>query len=231
MARRVAAPETTAAARAARTVPPSLDTDCAEASPARLWRLSHAQYDNTVAALLGTAKRSAATFEPEGSGTGFTNGSDVAFVSPLLAEQYMETAEALAAEAVEDLDSLLPCGTGDAEDRECVSDFIEKFGGEAFRRPLDAEQRELYLELYDGSPNADGVEAVIAAMLSRRIFFIALSWAAKASGATASVRTPSNSRRRCHICSGTDRRMRRCWQPPKEAPSMGPRASRRSFRA
>lgn len=144
--------------------------ECAgeSALPSRVWRLSHAQYDNTVHDLLGDTTAPARSFEPEASGTGFENGAHVGFVSETLAEQYMRTAESLAATAVANLDALLPCAPADPGDRACVGDFVASFGRRAFRRPLDAEQTAMYMALYDEgaavSPEL-GVEIVISAML------------------------------------------------------------------
>ncbi|MCA9581105.1 MAG: DUF1592 domain-containing protein, partial [Myxococcales bacterium] len=143
---------------------------CAEAGPARLWRLSHTQYANTVAELLGERDGLGDDFEPQASGTGFVNGAAVAFVSPLLAEQYRDAAELLAADAVKDLSSLLPCEPADAADRGCVEDFVADFGRRALRRPLTSEQQELYLSLYDTFPGVEGVQAIVEAMLQSPYF-------------------------------------------------------------
>jgi hypothetical protein len=145
--------------------PPSLATE------ARLWRLSHLQYDRTVLDLLDDGSQPATAFEPEASGTGFAGGADVAYVSTRLAEQYMHAAESLVERA--DVEALLPCSPPDAADTACVQSFIASFGKRAFRQPLSAEQEELYFSLYTkGSPisGEHGLRLVLEAMLQSPYF-------------------------------------------------------------
>jgi len=141
---------------------------CESVSPTRVWRLSHAQYDRTIADLLGDTSEPARGFEPQASGTGFRNGSDVGFVSETLAEQYMHASEAIAERAVASLDTLLPCTPADPGDRGCVRDLISAFGRRAFRKPITTEQIEMYLGLYDEGARTSaelGVQIVLEAML------------------------------------------------------------------
>ena len=143
-------------------------TSCEGGTAARLWRLTHAQYDNTVRDLLGLDARAQASFEPQSSGTGFRGGADTGYVSETLAEQYLIAAERLAGEAVLDLDALLPCSPADPDDRACVAAFVDDFGHRAFRKPLTDEQRAIYMGLYDegaASGGAVAIEMALAAML------------------------------------------------------------------
>ena len=85
---------------------------CAEAPRSTLRRLTRTEYNNTVRDLLGTSLAPADGFPPEEVTGGFNNNATVLTVSPLLAEKYMEAAEALAAEAVQKLPALLPVRSG-----------------------------------------------------------------------------------------------------------------------
>jgi len=133
----------------------------------RLWRLTHAQYDRTVRALLGLEAAPGEGFAPDEVVDGFDNDADALAVDPLLADQYRAAAEALAYQA--DLDPLLPCeGTEDTEDTACAAAFIEDFGLRAFRRPLSPADIERYLDVWalaasDGFD--EGARWVIIAML------------------------------------------------------------------
>ena len=143
-------------------------TTCEGGTGARLWRLTHAQYDNTVRDLLGLDANAQRAFEPQSSGTGFRGGADTGYVSETLAEQYLIAAERLAGEAVADADALLPCSPGDPNDRACVARFVDDFGHRVFRKPLTDAQREIYMGLYDegaASGGAVGLEMALAAML------------------------------------------------------------------
>lgn len=164
--------------------------ECEGSTGARLWRLSHAQYDNTVRDLLGTAERLGAGFEPETSGTGFRNGADVGFVSATLAGQYMNAAQTHAETAVQNLDALLPCTPADPADEACVRNFIDQFGARAFRQPLTDRQKTLYLGVYsEGAKVAPefGVQLVVEAMLQSPYFLYRFELGAPAGGATPSL--------------------------------------------
>jgi len=109
--------------------------------PSPLRRLTHREYDNTVRQLLGDTSDPAKTFAPEEEAFGFDNSAEARGVTPLLAEQYMNAAEQLAAHAAPNLSKLMGCdpaatGTGDS----CVSQFIQSFGKRAFRRPVQPDE-------------------------------------------------------------------------------------------
>ncbi|MBK7862552.1 MAG: DUF1588 domain-containing protein [Archangiaceae bacterium] len=147
-------------------------TNCESAvPPARLWRLSHAQYDLTVQALLGTTDAPAESFELQAAGSGFQNGADTSYVSANLAQQYFAAAEGLAAAAMRAPAKVLPCTPASPADTACVKRFIDAFGRQVFREPLDAARAATYFSLYQSaSTPARGVELVIAAMLQSPYF-------------------------------------------------------------
>ena len=98
---------------------------------------------------------------------GFAINSE-APVSHLQVDQYMRAAQRVAELAAEaHADAWLACG---AEDATCVDAFVEEVGLRVHRRPLDAEQRELYQALFalgvsDGS-TTQAVALVLETMLA-----------------------------------------------------------------
>ena len=141
-------------------------TDPVSLIPARIRRLTNAEYDASVSALLGTSDAPAERFAPDARQNGFTV-NDAQRVDPVLAKQLVSAAEALAAEARQNFDTLAPCDGGDPES--CAQSFIANFGAEVYRRPLVIEEAEGLLEVYRaGALDAtyeDGIELVIRALL------------------------------------------------------------------
>jgi hypothetical protein len=146
--------------------PISCDMTVPGAAPIRL--LTHVQYDNTVADLLGDTTGPSASFPAENEVGGFRNNVASNHVNPRLVESYQSAAEALAAKAVaERLDELAPCADS-AGNAACGHDFIVAFGERAFRRPLEAAEATIFDDLFaatlpQGYPKA--IELVLRAML------------------------------------------------------------------
>jgi hypothetical protein len=136
-----------------------------DVGPSPLRRLSHVEYNNAIADLLGDKSQPANAF-PEDSQDGlFKNTASGQSVPPLLAEGYLNTAAQLAGRA--NVGTLLGCDMAAAN---CVSDFIQKFGRRAFRRPLDQGERDRLQQVFDKARTAanaeTGVRAVVAAILA-----------------------------------------------------------------
>jgi hypothetical protein len=137
-------------------------------APAAL--LTRAQYDNTVADLLGdTTTRPSSAFPPENQVDGFNNNIAAHQTNPLLVEKYLEAAEKLAAAAVGGaLERVAPCSAG-SDQRQCGRAFVRTFGQRAFRRPLTSVELQIFDGLFDRSFDASGyafgVELVLTAML------------------------------------------------------------------
>lgn len=115
-----------------------------EPTPALVRRLTHIEYDNTVADLLGDTTAPASDFTSDIAQNGFTNTAAALTVSPTLVEQYMIAAEELSRAATTDLVGLLGCDADVSGEQACVEPFVRDFGKRAWRRPLDdAEQARL----------------------------------------------------------------------------------------
>jgi Protein of unknown function (DUF1592)/Protein of unknown function (DUF1588)/Protein of unknown function (DUF1595)/Protein of unknown function (DUF1587)/Protein of unknown function (DUF1585) len=162
-------------------------------SPIR--RLSAWEYENTMADLLGDDSHPAAGFPQEG-GSGFDNNADVAGVTRLMADKYMQASEEIAARAVADLGTLLPCDPAavseGADEHACIEQWIDGFGLRAWRRPLTAEERTGMLALYDevratdDLPTATGL--VLQAFLQSPHFLYRVELGVPGEQGTAAVR-------------------------------------------
>jgi len=136
--------------------------------PARIRRLTNAEYNASVQGLLGTSESPADEFPPDTRQHGYTT-NEAQRVDPVLARALDASATALAAAARADFDNLAPCAdpTGGAE--ACAQSFIASFGEKAYRRPLDDDDRASLLTLYEagaeGASYEDGIELVIRGIL------------------------------------------------------------------
>lgn len=118
------------------------------AGPMPLLRLTHREYTNTMAELLGDTSGAGREFEADGTGAaGYVAPNNVATEN---ARQYMTAAEKLAAAAVVGGKLMLPCQspTDAAAETACVSQFIADFGARAYRRPLVKEESADLLALF-----------------------------------------------------------------------------------
>lgn len=111
-------------------------------------RLTHIEYNNTVADLLGDTTAPATGFSADVAQNGFTNNAVALTVSPALAEQYMAAAEALSKNATKDLTRLLGCDVTTSSEVTCVQQFIADFGKRAWRRPLRTEEATRLLAVF-----------------------------------------------------------------------------------
>jgi hypothetical protein len=146
--------------------PISCDMTVPGSSPIRL--LTHVQYDNTVADLLGDSTAPSASFPAENEVGGFRNNVASNQVNPRLVESYQSAAEALAARAITDrLGDLAPC-SDPAGNAACGHDFIVAFGERAFRRPLEEAEAAIFDGLFaETLPQGYGkaIELVLRAIL------------------------------------------------------------------
>jgi hypothetical protein len=139
--------------------------------PARIRRLSNAEYDASVQALLGTQQTLAATtFPPDARQGGYTL-NDAQRVDPVLAKQLSAAAGALATEATTNgtLARLAPCADPQSGGAACAQTFIQSFGAAAYRRPLAAAEAADLATLYatgaTGAAYLDGIGLVVRGVL------------------------------------------------------------------
>lgn len=127
--------------------------------PAPLRRLTRTEYDNTVFQLLGDNSRPARGFPPDEEAGGFDNQAAALSVSPVLAEGYLEAAEALATTWVErQLPGLRGCTApvDAAGCAEAAAGALDRLGPRAWRRPLEPTERARLLGLFDQGARLDG---------------------------------------------------------------------------
>ncbi len=148
-----------------------------KAQPALVRRLTHSQYNHTVAELLGDQTRPADQFPAEDYINGFTNQAEGQSIPPVLAEAYNHAAEKLARNAFRggDRNHLIPCAPGSPTDRDCRMRFIREFGRRAFRRPLLDRELARYDKLFVAQAGTTGeftagAQVVVEAMLQTPSF-------------------------------------------------------------
>ncbi len=131
-------------------------------------RLTHAQYNNTVADLLGDRTRPANQFPPEDVVNGFTNQAAGQSISPLMAEDYARAAGKLARNAARSgaLARLILC---DKARPGCGAEFVRSFGERAFRRPLTEREVTSFVKLL--GTDFDAVTVVEAMLQSPAFLF------------------------------------------------------------
>jgi hypothetical protein len=152
-------------------------------SPIR--RLTRHEYNNTVRDLFGDETKPANSFPAEEEPLGFANNADALSVTPILAEKYMATAEAVAQRATKDVGKLTGCRATDtkAVRDACVRDFISRIGRRVLRRPVaDDEVEELFAVyesaagIYSGTrdprqlPFQQGISMVLESLLQSPAF-------------------------------------------------------------
>lgn len=143
--------------------------------PSPIRRLTRFEYDATIRDLLGDDSQPSKSFPSEEEAHGFTNNANVMGVTPVLAEQYMVTAEALAMRAVSKTVFMLPCDPMVAGEGPCAKMFIETFGLKAFRRPLTVDEVDELLAVFaEGKAQTGefkgGLRLIIASMLQSPMF-------------------------------------------------------------
>jgi hypothetical protein len=139
--------------------------------PARVRRLTNAEYDASVHMLLGTKQTpAAASFPPDARQDSFTL-NDAQRVDPVLAKQLADAAKQLAAEAAQNgtLAAKAPCANPTTGGDACARTFIASFGAAAYRRPLTDDEAAALFTVYgagvNGGTYADGVQLVVRAVL------------------------------------------------------------------
>ncbi len=147
--------------------------------PRKLWRLTAAEFAASIRSIFDDTANAAplATVFSDPSVLGFSVDANALLVQGLNASQLQDNAEAIAAWAASSnkLASFAGCAssTDGAPSSSCATSFIQAFGRLAFRTALAASDPRIatYSKLFmAGSSNADGAQAVIAAMLQSPYF-------------------------------------------------------------
>jgi hypothetical protein len=156
-------------------------TTASEVLPARVRRLTRAEYDSSTRALLGTTSSPSTDFSfPPDTKHGPANApagpaftvNDAQRVDPVLVTKLDAAALALVSEARASgkLGELSPCADPSATGGEaCAEVFIRSFGASAYRRPLSDAETEGLLRVYhvgaDGYTFEEGIDLVTRVLL------------------------------------------------------------------
>ncbi len=143
-------------------------TEAASLLPARIRRLTNAEYQASVSQLIGSAADSAsADFVPDSRQSGFTV-NEAQRVDPVFAGQLAAAAEILAADVRQRAAERAPCADPAAGAQACAESFIRAFGAQAYRRPLGEDEVSQLLLVFgaafEGGSYEEGVELVARAM-------------------------------------------------------------------
>ncbi|MES1172307.1 MAG: DUF1592 domain-containing protein [Bacteroidota bacterium] len=140
----------------------------------RFFRLTNAQYDNTVRALTGLDIRVSADFPADQNQAGFDRGMDLQ-VGDALGKAYRATAEMIAAQVVTTpaaYQKVVGCAPSAGDT--CMRAYLAGFGRRAYRRPLTDAEKATYAALFaqgntlvDGAGDAfqKGVQTTLQAFL------------------------------------------------------------------
>ena len=152
--------------------------------PARVRRLTNAEYDASAQALLGTTMVPSVkfSFPPDArqgpsnqpAGSAFTM-NDAQRVDPVLADKLDAAALALVAEARGNgkLAALAPCANSATGGEACAKTFLQTFGARVYRRPLAAEElselsvgaASVYHVGADGGTYEEGIDLLTRVLL------------------------------------------------------------------
>lgn len=163
----------------------------ASPGPAPLRRLTHGEYDNTVAALLGDTTEPALAFPLEEKAYNFTNNATARSVSQILAEQYETAATKLATTATANLATLLGCDPVATGEDVCAAQFIDSFALRTYRRPINATEKANLTAFYQTAKADNGfsnaIQMVVAAVLQTPQFLYRMETAETAGAAVPAV--------------------------------------------
>jgi len=137
--------------------------------PARLWRLTHTQWKNTLTDAFGFTSQVARGFPADARLDGFANSADRLAVSSLLTDYYYRAAEELSADVLRRSGDFLGCPVDQLSAGKCLDDFIRGFASKAWRRPTTAEDVGKLHKVYDTAAGATdpstGLRMVVEAIV------------------------------------------------------------------
>jgi hypothetical protein len=135
--------------------------------PARIRRLTNAEFDASAKALLGVESTFGQAFTPDTRQDGFTR-NDAQRVDPVFITQLADAAQQLAAAVHDKIAQLAPCSVP-AGTEACARTFLTSFAEKAYRRPVTASEVDALVTVYragaDGATYTDGVQTAIQAVL------------------------------------------------------------------
>jgi uncharacterized protein DUF1592/uncharacterized protein DUF1588/uncharacterized protein DUF1595/uncharacterized protein DUF1587 len=135
--------------------------------PARLRRLTNAEYERTVSEVVGADEHVADKLPPDVRQEGYTPNSEQAVPSAWAAGLDAIAREVAHRAVDERLEALVPCAR--SHPGSCPAELVETLGRRAWRRPLDPAERASLLGAFregsEGRGFAGGAEAVLTSLL------------------------------------------------------------------
>lgn len=156
--------------------------------PAPLRRLTRAEYNNTVADLLGDTSRPAGAFpDDQREPRGFDNEAELQIVTGQLTDDFFDAAQALAASAVGNT-KIIPACSG-SDEQGCAETFIDTFGKRVFRRPVPGANKTNLMGVYTraraaGDTYSVAMRGVLSAMLQSPYFIYRVEFGNNGKGLT-----------------------------------------------
>lgn len=146
----------------------------------RFRRLTHSQWEKTIADLFFLDEETELTTEfrsdPRQSGYLFEGNGEALEIDPTLWSAYQRAASQIAERVTNDsadLSAIMPANADSESDEQRAESFIIEFGARAFRRPLQKDEVQSYMALYqaglssyaDQSGFSGGIRLVLEGML------------------------------------------------------------------
>jgi hypothetical protein len=154
--------------------------------PARIRRLTNAEYENSARAVVGNTDAVTSDFAPDARQSGYTV-NDEQRVDSVLVKQISSAASKLAAVVRTKVDTLAKCDNQATGAEACAIAFIQSFATHAYRRPLADDEVDKLVALFhvgaDGGTYADGIELVATGVLQSAGFLYLTETGDKAAGA------------------------------------------------
>jgi hypothetical protein len=136
--------------------------------PARIRRLTNAEFDASASALLGVTSTFGPNFTPDTRQDNFSR-NDAQRVDPVFITQLDDAAQQLAAQVRPNIQNLAPCADKTAGATACARTFLTSFATRAYRRPATDDEVTALLTVYtagaDGAAYEDGIQTAIQAVL------------------------------------------------------------------
>jgi hypothetical protein len=142
-------------------------------------RLNRVEYRNTIHDLLGVDFDAENQFPPDDTGYGFDDIGSVLTLSPMLLEKYLAAATTIVAEAKPTISKVMQeVPQEPAAKRARAAEFLAKFAGRAFRRPVEPDTAERLAGLAEQAWRQPGAtfeagiaRAMVAVLSSPRFLF------------------------------------------------------------
>ncbi len=126
--------------------------------PPSVRRMTNAEYDASVQALLGTTMAPSANFPPDSRQLSGYTLNDAQRVDPVMAKALDDAAQALVTEAraANKFTTLAPCSNTTSGGEACAKTFIASFGAKAFRRAVSTGETTDLVALYHVGADSPG---------------------------------------------------------------------------